>query len=103
LPYSTLLLPLVFASENGLEINVDHGLQPGWNWRCSGLGILPKGPTSICYSDKLSEVEHLKNLGLDILPLDVVDEASIKKAVESLQALTGGTLDFLVNNAGSGT
>lgn len=51
----------------------------------------------------LSEVEHLKTLGLEILSLNVVDEASIKKAVESVQALTGGTLDFLVNNAGSGT
>jgi 1-acylglycerone phosphate reductase len=51
----------------------------------------------------LAKVELLKNLGLEVLPLDVVDEASIKQAAESVRALTGGTLDFLVNNSGYGT
>jgi NADP-dependent 3-hydroxy acid dehydrogenase YdfG len=49
-----------------------------------------------------SKVEHLQKLGLDILSLDVVDEASIKTAVESVKKATGGNLDFLVNNSGSG-
>jgi len=50
----------------------------------------------------LAKVEHLKELGLDVLPLDVVDEDSIKKAVETVKITTGGTLDFLVNNSGAG-
>ena len=50
----------------------------------------------------LAKVQHLKSLGLEILPLDVVDAASITQAVESVRALTGGTLDILVNNSGYG-
>jgi NAD(P)-dependent dehydrogenase (short-subunit alcohol dehydrogenase family) len=41
-------------------------------------------------------------MGLDIVRLDVADEESIREAVETVQAATGGTLDFLVNNSGLG-
>ncbi|KAH8795516.1 putative short-chain dehydrogenase/reductase [Hyaloscypha finlandica] len=44
----------------------------------------------------LTKVQHLKELGLEILPLDVTDGASIKQAVESVKAATGGTLDILM-------
>ncbi|KAI9649590.1 hypothetical protein NHQ30_002171 [Ciborinia camelliae] len=50
----------------------------------------------------VSKIEHLKRLGLDTLPLDVTDAASIKAAVEAVKLKTGGTLDFLVNNSGAG-
>lgn len=50
-----------------------------------------------------TKIEHLEKLGLETLPLDVVDETSIKAAVKTVQGLTGGTLDILVNNSGSGT
>jgi len=50
----------------------------------------------------LTKVQHLKELGLEILPLDVTDGASIKQVVESVKAATGGTLDILVNNSGGG-
>ncbi|ATZ55688.1 hypothetical protein BCIN_12g02560 [Botrytis cinerea B05.10] len=50
----------------------------------------------------LAKVEHLKNLGLDILPLDVTDSRSIKEAVDAVALKTGGKLDFLVNNSGAG-
>ncbi|KAI9035897.1 SDR family oxidoreductase [Aspergillus affinis] len=50
----------------------------------------------------LAKVEHLKYMGLDILQLDVTDEVSIRQAVLTVKAATGGHLDFLVNNSGAG-
>lgn len=50
----------------------------------------------------LAKVEELKALGLDVIQLDVVEEESIKQAVQTVTAATGGTLDFLVNNSGGG-
>ncbi|KAF7947641.1 hypothetical protein EAE96_008723 [Botrytis aclada] len=50
----------------------------------------------------LAKVEHLKKLGLDILPLDATDAISIKTAVDAVHSKTGGKLDFLVNNSGAG-
>lgn len=62
-----------------------------------------KGLRVFATARSLRKVQHLKDLGLEVLPLDVTDEASIKQAVESVKALTGGTLDILVNNSGGGT
>jgi NAD(P)-dependent dehydrogenase (short-subunit alcohol dehydrogenase family) len=41
-------------------------------------------------------------MGITVLLLDVVDPSSIAEAVKSVEAATGGTLDFLVNNSGIG-
>lgn len=49
----------------------------------------------------LAKVEHLKHMGMTVLPLDVTDGESLKKAVESVKAATDGTLDLLVNNSGA--
>ncbi|KAL5044240.1 hypothetical protein BDW71DRAFT_199111 [Aspergillus fruticulosus] len=49
-----------------------------------------------------AKVHHLKDMGLDIVELDVTDETSIKQAVSTVKAATGGYLDFLVNNSGTG-
>jgi len=61
-----------------------------------------KGLRVYATARNLDKIEHLKALGLDVLSLDVVDETSILKAVESVKVATGGTLDFLVNNSGAG-
>ena len=50
----------------------------------------------------LPKIEHLKAMGIDVLTLDIEDAASIKTAVIKVAALTGGTLDILVNNSGVG-
>ena len=50
----------------------------------------------------LKKVEHLSVLGLEVLALDVTCPESPTAAVEDVRAITGGTLDFLVNNSGSG-
>src|SRR6187402_2831283 len=50
----------------------------------------------------LSKISHLKALGLSTIQLDVTSPESIKDAVAEVQKVTGGKLDFLVNNAGLG-
>ena len=50
----------------------------------------------------LAKVQHLKEAGLEVVQLDVVDDVSIKQAVEYVKAATGGSLDILVNNSGQG-
>ncbi|TAQ87142.1 hypothetical protein B7494_g4545 [Chlorociboria aeruginascens] len=60
-----------------------------------------KGLRVFATARDLAKVEHLKSLGMDIFLLDVIDEISIKQAVERVKIATGGTLDILVNNSGS--
>lgn len=47
---------------------------------------------------KTSNIENLPNV--TFIPLDVTDSSTISAAVEVVKAHTGGTLDYLVNNAG---
>lgn len=61
-----------------------------------------KGLRVFATARDLSRVQHLKEMGIIILPLDIVDTSSIKRAVESIEESTGRTLDILVNNAGIG-
>lgn len=61
-----------------------------------------KGLRVFATARNLTKVQHHKDMGLEVLKLDVVDEASIKEAVEEVKMKTGGTLDFLVNNSGAG-
>ncbi|KAM5347959.1 hypothetical protein ACJ41O_007783 [Fusarium nematophilum] len=49
-----------------------------------------------------AKVEHLKEMGLEIVHLEVTDLESIKKAAEQVGEATGGKLDILVNNSGVG-
>jgi 1-acylglycerone phosphate reductase len=61
-----------------------------------------KGHRVFATARNLKKVQHLKELGLDIILLDVTDEDSISQAVEAVKKLTGGKLDILVNNSGAG-
>lgn len=47
---------------------------------------------------KMSHLEKMPNI--TVLTLDPTSESSVNAAVESVKATTGGTLDYLVNNAG---
>lgn len=47
-------------------------------------------------------IDKMKDLGINILPMDVTDEASMTTAVETLIAKEG-RIDILVNNAGFGS
>jgi len=61
-----------------------------------------KGLRVFATARNLAKVQHLKDKGIEVLRLDVVDDASIKEVVEDIKTRTGGTLDFLVNNSGGG-
>lgn len=61
-----------------------------------------KGLRVFATARDLSKVSHLKALGMDVLNLDIEDEASLAAAVKTVTETTGGTLDILVNNSGIG-
>lgn len=61
-----------------------------------------KGLRVFASARNTAKVQHLKDMGLEILQLDVTDEESIKRAVSTVKAATGGYLDILVNNSGAG-
>lgn len=46
---------------------------------------------------KMAALKDLENVTL--LTLDVTDSAQIKEAVDAVRTATGGTLDYLINNA----
>jgi len=48
------------------------------------------------------KMTSLKSLGIETLSLDVLSAESVKVCVAEVSALTGGSLDILINNAGSG-
>ena len=61
-----------------------------------------KGVHVFASARNLSKIEHLKTLGLATVQLDVTSAQSIENAVTEITKITGGKLDFLVNNAGMG-
>lgn len=50
-----------------------------------------------------AKLEKLRQLGLETLPLDVTSAESIEAAAKEIGNKTGGILDVLINNSGSGT
>jgi 1-acylglycerone phosphate reductase len=50
----------------------------------------------------LSKIQHLKDMGMDVVQLDVTNPASVQQAVKTVNEATGGTLDVLINNSGVG-
>ena len=50
----------------------------------------------------LAKMSHLKDTpNITLLTIDVTSPSSIKEAMDTVAAKTGGKLDYLVNNAGS--
>ncbi len=65
------------------------------------LAFQKRGLMVFATARKLLSMTELGNLpNVHLLTLDVTSETSIASAVETVQAKTGGKLDFLVNNAG---
>ena len=48
----------------------------------------------------LKKVQHLKELGCEIILLDVTSEETIKAASEIVRDKDNGKLEILINNAG---
>lgn len=44
-------------------------------------------------------LKEMEDMGMTAIGLDVTDAESIERCKEEVSALTGGKLDFLVNNA----
>ena len=61
-----------------------------------------KGHRVFATARDLSKIEHLKGMGMTILPLDVSSMLSVNEALKAVSAATGGSLDILVNNSGIG-
>jgi len=93
---------LFITSEMGKKSVLITGSSEGGIGDALARSFHKKGLRVFATARNLTKVQHLKELGLEILPLDVTDDASIKQAVESVRAATGGTLDILVNNSGGG-
>ena len=75
------------------EGGIGHSLALEWHQR---------GYKVYATARKLESMRHLEAAGIECIVIDVTDTASLKKAKEIVGAKTGGTLDFLINNAGQG-
>lgn len=65
------------------------------------LAFQKRGISVFATGRELSKLSHLKGLpDVTILPLNPTSATSVEAAVEKVKAVTGGKLDFLVNNAG---
>ena len=69
---------------------------------CAAEGLQARGYRVFATARKAADVEMLAAKGLEALQLDLTDSASIQRAVDTILARTGGTLDALFNNAGYG-
>ena len=65
--------------------------------------FLKRGFKVFATARDLSKVEHLKELGITTVQLDVTSLESVKAAAKEVEASSGGRLDVLVNNSGAGT
>ncbi|KTD60841.1 SDR family NAD(P)-dependent oxidoreductase [Legionella shakespearei] len=74
----------------------------------SGIGfeaafaLKKRGHRVIASCRKQADVDHLSQLGLEALVMDVNDSASIKNSFAQLLTMTDNHLDVLINNAGYG-
>lgn len=69
---------------------------------CVAEGLHARGYRVFATARKAEDVAMLAARGMEALPLDTTDSASIAAAVDEVLARTGGTLDALFNNAGYG-
>lgn len=69
---------------------------------CVALGLKQRGWRVFASARKQSDVNELREQGLESLLLDLNDSLSIKTAVSKVLFETGGRLDALFNNGGFG-
>ncbi|KAK4686324.1 hypothetical protein P7C73_g3798, partial [Tremellales sp. Uapishka_1] len=74
--------------------------EPGSLGAATSREFLGRGFRVFATARRLSTLNELEGSGCDVLSLDVTDADSIAKAKAEVIRLTGGRLDFLVNNAG---
>lgn len=69
---------------------------------CVAEGLKDRGYRVFATARQQQDVERLQSDGLESLPLDLADSASIRAAVDEILSRTGGTLDGLFNNGAYG-
>lgn len=69
---------------------------------CAAEGLAARGYRVFATARKAADVAILHTKGLEALPLDLADSASIHAAVGEVLSRTDGRLDALFNNAGYG-
>jgi NAD(P)-dependent dehydrogenase (short-subunit alcohol dehydrogenase family) len=77
------------CSDGGLGSALALALKP-FGWRVLGSGR------------DLSKLKALQDAGIECIQMDINSTESISKATDEVRKLTGGSLDALVNNAGTG-
>jgi NAD(P)-dependent dehydrogenase (short-subunit alcohol dehydrogenase family) len=80
---------LITGCSTGIGAHCAQALQ-GRGWRVFASARQPE------------DVDRLRQAGLEAVPLDVDNEASIDQAFDELLAASGGRLDAVFNNAGYG-
>ncbi|SPO04827.1 related to 1-acyldihydroxyacetone-phosphate reductase [Cephalotrichum gorgonifer] len=76
------------------------GCTPGGIGHALALQFHKKGVHVVVTARRPEVLKEMADMGMTALPLDVTDAESIAACKEEVSALTGGKLDFLVNNAG---
>jgi len=61
-----------------------------------------RGHNVVATARDVDKAEPLKALGIKVLPLDVLSNASIEAFIKTVDAELDGSVDVLVNNAGRG-
>lgn len=69
---------------------------------CVAQGLAGRGWRVFATARQVADVQKLQALGLESLPLDLADSASIAAAFGEILQRTGGTLDALFNNGAYG-
>lgn len=87
-------LPL--NSKAALVTGASSGIGEATALRLASMGI-----TTYAAARRVDRMQHLKDKGIHVLPLDVTDATSIENCVAAIEAQQGG-IDILVNNAGYG-
>lgn len=64
--------------------------------------FLRKGCRVFATARSIEKVEHLQQIGIEVLTLDVTSSKSIDDAAAEITKQTGGSLDILVNSSGLG-
>jgi short-subunit dehydrogenase len=75
------------------------GCSTGIGW-CAAETLHNRGYKVYATARKPEDLEKLTQLGVESIFLEMEDSASIKQALAKVLEKTGGTLDFLFNNAG---
>jgi len=77
------------------------GCSPGGIGNALALAFHSKGYRVFATARSLAKIEPLSSKGIEVLELDVTKPESITTVRADVKKRTGGTLDMLVNNAGT--